>query len=33
MDHLNNSESSVQGSRCYEQLKVVVNMNDYELGA
>ena len=28
MDDMNNSGSWTQGSRCYEQHKVVVDMND-----
>ena len=31
MNDMNNSDSWAQGSWCSEQLKVVVNMNDYGL--
>ena len=30
MDDMNEFDSWAQGSRCYEQLKVVVDMNDFE---
>ena len=30
MDDMNDSSSWAQDARCYEQLNVVVNMNDFE---
>ena len=29
MDDMNDSRSKTQGSRCYDQQRVVVNMNDF----
>ena len=31
MDYIKDSRSWAQGSKCYEQLRVVVDMNDYGL--